>query len=311
MRKSDFSIIRRLLAVLAVVMCLFAACNNEGGNDPKETKDPSRLDEIFEIFDAFEGENYTPPSGFDARRSGTAYGTITEKTYFSTTTQANRKCNVYTPPGYDKNETYPVLYLLHGIGGTHTEWTNDGGKPNEIISNLIRSGDAKPMIVVIPNVRAMVPDTPPASSTQVHFNAFHNFINDLRDDLMPFIKENYSVSEDRDQVAIAGLSMGALESLHIGIRMPETFGYVGAFSAAPTLDTLVPPAEQTVPAQYKDKTFFMLCCGTEDTTALGPTRSYNENLKKNGVRTAYYEIPGEHVFKFWNNGLYHFVRCIF
>jgi enterochelin esterase-like enzyme len=303
----------KFLALIVAVICFFAAgCEqkpNDSDNDKDKGKGITMLDKIFKKFNTFKDENYTPPSGFDAKKSGTTYGKITEKTYFSTTTGVNRKCNVYTPPGYDENETYPVLYLLHGIGGTHKEWTDDGGKPNEIISNLINAGEAKPMIVVMPNVRAMNPDTPVSSQQdQAQINAFHNFINDLRDDLMPFIKENYPVLEGRGQTAIAGLSMGGMESLHIGCRIPEVFGYVGGFSSAPAMP--LSAAEMTIPDEYKDKTFFMLCCGTED-GLITFTKTYNTNLTNNGVKTAYYEIPGVHDFKFWNNGLYHFAQCIF
>jgi enterochelin esterase-like enzyme len=245
MQKIKF--ICRTLAALSVIMCLFAACKEEVNDTTTvEKKGPSRLDEVFAIFDTFKDENYTPPAGFDAKNNVDDYGTITEKRYFSKTTGAERRCNVYTPPGYDMTKAYPVLYLLHGIGGTHNEWKNDGGKPNEIISNLINSGEAKPMIVVMPNVRAMNPDSVPSNQTSAEaVAAFHNFINDLRDDLMPFIQDNYSVSDDRNKLAIAGLSMGAMESLHIGCRMYETFGYVGAFSAAPSMPLTA--AQMTIP----------------------------------------------------------------
>jgi predicted alpha/beta superfamily hydrolase len=141
---------------------------------------------------------------------------------------------VYTPPGYDAAETYPVLYLLHGIGGNHTEWL--GGEPNNVLSNLLALGEAPPMIAVIPNVRAMKDDGYQSDMFSAeNIAAFDNFINDLRDDLMPFIKENYSVSDKREETAIAGLSMGGREALFIGVSMPETFGYVGAFCPAPGL----------------------------------------------------------------------------
>ena len=373
MKKSDFFIICRIFAVMAVVVCvcIFAACDKEdnkeeilytvtfdadGGNNIDPIKvvrgetmgdkfpSPSRagyefsgwykgaemytadtiisndvdlkaswklivikVDGIFEIFDTFKDENYSPPSGFDTKISGAAYGTLTEKSYTSKTTGAIRKCYVYTPPGYDSKQTYPVLYLLHGIGGTHAEWLD--GKPNEILSNLINSGKAKPMIVVMPNVRAMNPDSVPSNQTSTEaVAAFHNFINDLRNDLMPYMKRNYPVSKRRDECAIAGLSMGAMESLHIGIRMPETFGYIGSFSAAPAMPLTA--AQMTLPDEWKDNTFFMLCCGTED-NLISQSQNYNKNLVDNGIRTAYYTITGGHDFNVWKNGLYYFARCIF
>jgi len=309
MRKS----VNLLVILIAAVICFtVAGCEQEPKKEEKG-KTTVNLDNIFKVFDTFKDENYTPPSNFDKENDGVTYGKLTERTYYSNTTGANRKCMVYTPPGYGGVEAgvvYPVLYLLHGIGGTHTEWTNDGGHPNEILSNLINAGKAKPMIVVMPNVRAMNPDTVPGNQTsQAAVNAFHNFINDLRDDLMPFIESYYPVSDKREKIAIAGLSMGGMESLHIGCRMYETIGYVGAFSSAPAMP--LSAAEQTVPDEYKDKTFFMFCCGLQDGTALTSHNSYLKNLTDNGVKVASYYIPGGHDWPVWNNALYFFAQCIF
>jgi len=276
-----------VLAILAsfLCVCIFTAC--------KEKEEEPNL--------------YAAPSGFDSKITGVAYGTLTEKSYSSTTTGATRKCYVYTPHGYDPNVTYPVMYLLHGIGGTHTEWL--GGNPNEILSNLINTGEAKPMIVIIPNVRAMNPDTVPSDvygTTNV--NAFNNFINDLKNDLMPFIESIYKVSNERDKCAIAGLSMGGMESLNIGISMAEVFGYIGAFSAAPGLP--LQSAQMNLPDDYKNNTFIMICCGLED-GLLSFSETYNKSLADNGVKTTYYTIHGGHDFGVWKNGLYNFAKRIF
>jgi len=89
-------------------------------------------------------KNYIPPEGFDQKHDGAGYGEMTEVEYYSNTTGNTRKCYVYTPPNYDPIKTYPLLYLLHGIGGTHSEWLS--GSPNELLSNLIASGEAPPTI---------------------------------------------------------------------------------------------------------------------------------------------------------------------
>ena len=248
------------------------------------------------------------PEEFDKKNGNTTYGNLTQVEYYSTTTQAARKCYIYTPPGYDPQKTYPVLYLLHGIGGTHSEWL--GGAPNEILSNLIASGKAPPMIVVMPNVRAMQNDSVPSYVYgQANVAAFNNFINDLRDDLMPFIKENYPVSEKREERAIAGLSMGGMEALYIGVSMPETFGYIGAFSPAPGLPLT---AEQmTLPGEYKNNTFILICCGNQD-GLLSFASSYHANLENSQIkRLFYYTIDGGHDFGVWKHGLYNFAKNIF
>jgi len=265
-------------------------------------------------------KSYQTPDGFDVKKPGAAYGELTEMEYDSKTTGAKRKCFVYTPPEYDPAVAYPVLYLLHGIGGTHTEWL--GGAPNEIISNLIAQGEAKPMIAVIPNIRASYNDCPPPEGiTPENIAACDNFINDLRDDLMPYIKAHYSVSDKRAQCAVAGLSMGGRESLFIGIKMHETFGYIGAFSPAPGLlpmehpndrhhEGQLAPEEMTFPEAYRDICILM-CNGTEEAMFNHIATAYRKALDDNGVKYEYYITPGGHDFRTWKNGLYHFVKQIF
>ncbi len=97
------------------------------------------------------------PKGFDQVRSGIATGKLDTIAYPSKTVGTTRKALVYTPPGYSKKKKYPVLYLLHGIGGDEKEWLN-GGKPQVILDNLYAEGKLEPMIVVMPNGRAMKDD---------------------------------------------------------------------------------------------------------------------------------------------------------
>ena len=310
MKSNIFNFLLILTVLVTVVcVCIFTACKDEPAKVivPPEEGEPG--DEPpggpFQ-WDNPPDEDYTVPSGFDSKKGVT--GKLTEKQYDSTTTGATRKCYVYTSPEYDPNETYPVLYLLHGIGGTHTEW-KEGGNPNEILSNLINAGKAKPMIVVMPNVRAMNPDSVPSDVYgMANVNAFNNFINDLKTDLMPFIEKEYKVSNERTGRAIAGLSMGGMESLNIGIRMPETFGFIGAFSAAPGLP--LKSEEMVFPDEYKNKTFIMICCGLQD-DLLSFSQNYNKSLVDNGVKTTYYTTKGGHDFTVWKNGLYNFARRIF
>ncbi|GHU84359.1 endo-1,4-beta-xylanase [Spirochaetia bacterium] len=267
-----------------------------------------------------------PPENFDKTIDGVAYGAITEVSYSSSTTGAARKCLVYLPPNYDAAKTYPVLYLLHGIGGIHTEWTEGTpgaeaagvGYPNEILSNLIASGEMPPAIAVFPNIRARANDEDMSDFFGPDFMAaFANFINDLRDDLMPFIKNNYPVSDKREQTAIAGLSMGGMESLFIGISMPETFGYIGAFSPAPgLLSSESAPgrfsaAQLTLPAAFKYNTLVFIINGKEDEVVGTNPLNYHEALQNNGVVHTYYTIDGGHDFGVWNTGLYNFAKRIF
>lgn len=262
--------------------------------------------------------DYQTPLGFDKRNDRAAYGALTCTKYNSKTTGTERKCYIYTPASYDPAVTYPVLYLLHGIGGIETEWL--AGAPNEILSNLIALDLLPPMMAVIPNVRAMKNDSiPPEILGEENINAFDNFICDLRDDLMPFIERNYPVSAAREGRAIAGLSMGGREALYIGLSMPDAFGYIGAFSPAPGL---LPVAalrypgqftwgQMTLPAAYRDNTFILICSGNQDDVVGDIPYEYHRALKENGVRHVFYMVDGGHDFGVWKNGLYHFARYIF
>lgn len=257
---------------------------------------------------------YTPPAGFDGYQKGALYAIPETVSYYSTTCEKERKFNLYLPVQYDESKAYPLLILLHGIGGDHNEW--NGGKPGIIIGNLVLNGEAPEMIVVTPDVKAFHKDAAPAGIyTPENFAAFDNFINDLRDDLLPFLRENYSIAEGRENTAIAGLSMGGRESLYIGLSMPETFGYVGAFAPAPgvlpyNVEKGLFAKEELKAAEGYD-TFIMIVHGLQDNVVAPWPKTYSDTLTANGTGHVYYETPGAHDFFVWKNGLYNFVKQIF
>src|ERR1043166_8505089 len=145
------------------------------------------------------------PTGFDVRRDGIDHGKLETVEYDSTTVGVKRKAQVYTPPGYTKDQKYPVLYLLHGIGGDENEWTR-GGAPDAILDNLYADKKAVPMIVVMPNGRA-AKDVTARDPIPKQSPAFAAFEKDLLTDLIPFVEKNYAVKADRESRAIAGLSI--------------------------------------------------------------------------------------------------------
>src|SRR5436305_10529672 len=155
------------------------------------------------------------PQGFDAKREGIDRGKLETIEYDSTTVGAKRKAQVYTPPGYSKDNKYPVLYLLHGIGGDENEWAR-GGAPDVILDNLYADKMAVPMIVVMPNGRASK-DVTARDPIPKQSPAFAAFEKDLLTDLIPFVEKSYSVKAERESRAIAGLSMGGGQSLNFGL----------------------------------------------------------------------------------------------
>src|SRR5688572_26864006 len=172
-----------------------------------------------------------PPEGFDRKRDGIDRGKLETVEYDSTTVGVKRKARVYTPPGYSKDKQYPVLYLLHGIGGDENEWPR-GGTPDVILDNLYADKKAVPMVVVMPNGRASK-DLTARDPIPKQSPAFAAFEKELLTDLIPFIEKTYSTKTARESRAIAGLSMGGGQSLNFGLGNLDTFAWVGGFSSAP------------------------------------------------------------------------------
>lgn len=259
--------------------------------------------------------DYAPPSDYTTKKSDVTYGKREQIVYPSKTTGNDRKAYVVLPPNYDESKQYPVVYLLHGIGGDHSEWFQ--GKPTEILGNLIAAGEADEMIMVFPNIRARYNDGAAYELTPEAFKAFDNFINDLRDDLMPYIEANYPVKTGRENTAVCGLSMGGRESLYIGLTMYEQIGYIGAFEPAIGVlpyereDGLFTTETMTLPDEYKNNTFLMIVKGQSDGTVGEWPLTYHKTLENSGVPHTYYDMPGGHDFTVWNNGLYNFAKRIF
>ena len=250
-----------------------------------------------------------PLPGFDQLHTDIAHGNIDSISYFSQTVDTIRKAMVYTPPGYTKNKKYPVLYLLHGIGGDEKEWLN-GGSPQNILDNLYSEGKVTPMIIVMPNGRAMKDDRATGNiMAPDKVAAFATFEKDLLNDLIPFIERTYPVLKDKDNRAIAGLSMGGGQSLNFGLGHLDKFAWVGGFSSAPNTkvpELLVPDPE----AAKKQLKLLWLSCGASD-GLLSFSKRTHEYLEAKGVPHVYYIEPGVHDFKVWKDGLYMFAQLIF
>jgi enterochelin esterase-like enzyme len=250
-----------------------------------------------------------PPADFDKKRDGIDRGKLEKVEYDSTTVGVKRKAQVYTPPRYTKDNKYPVLYLLHGIGGDENEWPR-GGAPDVILDNLYADKKAAPMIVVMPNGRARPDDRVPKGDFKGQFAAFETFEKDLLKDLIPFIEKNYSVKADRESRALAGLSMGGGQSLNFGLGNLDTFAWVGGFSSAPNTR---PPADLIKDHADAAKKLRLLyvACGDKD-RLLPISQSVHNMLDEKKVPHVYRVIPGgAHDFRVWKSDLYHFAQLIF
>lgn len=248
-----------------------------------------------------------PPAGFDKKRADIPHGKLEMIEYESKSVGTTRKMNVYTPPGYSKDKKYPVLYLLHGIGGDETEWQRFA-TPDVLLDNLIADGKAVPMIIVMPNGRAQKNDRA-EGNVFAGGPAFAAFEQDLLKDVIPAIESRYSVQADREHRALAGLSMGGGQSLNFGLSHLDTFAWVGGFSSAPNTR----PAKELLPdpaAANQKLKLLWLSCGNKD-GLIRISQGVHAYLKENNVPHIWHVDGNGHDATHWKNNLWLFSQRIF
>lgn len=248
-----------------------------------------------------------PPASIVERREGIAHGKLEMIQYESKTVGTTRKMNVYTPPGYSAEKQYPVLYLLHGIGGDESEWQRFANT-DMMLDNLIADGKAVPMIVVMPNGRAQKNDRA-EGNVMASAPAFAVFEKDLLDDVIPTIESRYRVYANREHRAIAGLSMGGGQSLNFGLSHLDRFAWVGGFSSAPNTK---PPKELIPdPLEPKDRLRILwLSSGNKD-GLIRISQRLQRYLKENDVPHVWNVDSHGHDATHWRNNLYHLVQRLF
>lgn len=244
-----------------------------------------------------------PPAGWDTRRDSIPHGKLEMIAYDSKTVGTRRKLNVYTPPGYSAAHKYPVLYLLHGIGGDETEWARYA-RPEVLLDNLIADGKAVPMIIVMPNGRAQKDDRP-VGDIFAHRPAFKVFERDLLDDIIPTIESRYRVAADREHRALAGLSMGGGQTMNFGFAHLDLFAWLGAFSAAP--NTRKSADLLSDPTAAKQLKLLWLSCGKRD-GLIHITQDLHACLQSKGVPHVYHITDHAHDAPEWRQALYWFVQ---
>jgi enterochelin esterase-like enzyme len=248
-----------------------------------------------------------PPADFNVVRDNVPHGKLVMIEYDSKSVGTRRKMNVYTPPAYSADQRYPVLYLLHGIGGDETEWER-ACKPNVILDNLIADGKAVPMIIVMPNGRAQKNDGA-EGDVFASAPAFERFEDDLLEDVIPTVESRYSVKADREHRALAGLSMGGGQSLNFGLTNLDTFAWVGGFSSAPNTK---PPAELVPdPAAVRAKLKLLwLSCGKQD-RLIRVSQGVHAYLKEHEVSHVWHVDSHAHDPTHWSKNLHLFAQRIF
>ena len=266
-----------------------------------------------------------------------AKGAIARHRFHSTIANDDRDFFVYTPPGYDprRARAYPVLYLLHGLGDDAERWMTGGGGAHNILDNLLAQGKTVPMVVV--TTLGYGTSAGPSGNAG---DIVTGYAKILLTEVMPQVQRSYHVSTNREQRAIAGLSMGGAEALYTGLNNLDKFAWLGSFSGAFVMwpRGATPPAAPAEPGAAPggrgrgaslDPSVFdtnfpgldakanarirhmVIACGTAD-GLLGVNRQFKAWLKTKNVRFTDVEVPDVgHVWPLWRQNLSDFVQTVF
>ena len=250
------------------------------------------------------------------------HGTVARRWYNSPGNEMTRRLTIYTPSGYEEGKTkYPVLYLLHGMGGDEEAWIALG-RTSQILDNLIAQGKAEPMIVVMPNgnvAQQAAPGESPKGLYKPTFQLPHTMDGKYEEtfmDIINFVESNYRVQKDKAHRAIAGLSMGGYHSLHISRYYPNTFDYVGLFSAAILPDQkfeskVYNDIDGTLKKQVENG-YKLYWIGIGKTDFLYQSSiDFRAKLDSIGMKYTYVESEGGHIWKNWRDYLVDFVPLLF
>lgn len=248
------------------------------------------------------------------------HGQVREHIYFSKTNNSMRRCFIYTPPGYDQDlqKRYPVLYLQHGGGEDETGWSRQG-HANLIMDNLIAEGKAHPFIIVMENGTWRMPEQarPPQGERPAGpwppEGWANGFMNTLLNDVIPMIDATYRTIADPQHRAMAGLSMGGMQTRVITLAHPEMFSYVGMFSGG---SISVEDVDKSPAFKEKVKLVFISYGSRElENPRRGPWGDPAENtqkLKEAGMNTHFYvSLKTAHEWQSWRRGLYQFAPLLF
>ncbi len=242
-------------------------------------------------------------------------GVLHRHCYRSTIIGLDRPFVVYTPPGYDPtgNVKYPALYLLHGYSDAEDAWASVG-RANVILDNLIAQDKAKPMVIVMPlgygNEAVIANGWAGLRDMRIWHDSNEKFRDALLAELIPLVENAHRVSTDRDDRAIAGLSMGGTQSLLTGLNALDRFGWIGAFSSgglSEDFDRQYPAVDESLNTRLH---LFWISCGRDDGLT-GANQRLVDWLRSKGVQPKWIQTPGGHSFTVWRRNLIEFASLLF
>jgi len=250
------------------------------------------------------------------------HGSVSKVWYKSDVAGINRRLTVYTPAGYETSKTkYPVLYVLHGIGGDEDAWVTQG-RATQILDNLIAEGKAKPMIVVFTNGNISQEAAPLENSTGYNVptmslpKTMEGTFETAFPEIVKFIDGRYRTIAKKTSRAICGLSMGGFHSLYISLNNPDMFDYVGLFSAAvgvtdPSISPIYQDLDSKLAVQFgKKPALYFIAIGNSDFLYQSNV-DYRKRLDDAGYPYEYVETDGGHIWRNWRKYLDIYVQKIF
>lgn len=308
---------RTLILCTLALPLLLISCKEKKSDFPFETNPISQAIKLETQTITKEQRDVIPENYRVTVKDGGTIQQITYKSkkYYGDKSTNEKKANVYLPAGYDANDNskkYKVLYLMHGIGGDENEWgmKDDQSLVKKMMDNLTVEGDIDPFIIVTPNGRSGSDPDPNKA-----YMAFYQFGQELRNDLIPYMDSHYNTLTDREGRAMAGLSMGGMQTINIGIcECLDLISYFGAFSAAPTSYEAAKVANTLNAKPEFQINFFYNICGTEDSIAYNSHAAAAKLLPRltdklvEGENFRWQEQSGGHDFGIWNLGFYNFAK---
>ena len=242
------------------------------------------------------------PAGFDAKREGIEHGKMETIDYESKVSGGMRKMVVYTPPGYNAANKYPVFYLLHGGGDNETGWQQKGAA-DIILDNLYADKKIVPMIVVMPNGFP----TKGGDKAAKGKGGGSLFEDDLLKDIIPYVESHYSMLTSSNERALAGLSMGAGQTLNVGLKHLDKFSWLGAFSGGGGKAANLISDEAAV----KKLRLFWISSGDKDQLAFKGSESLHNTLAAKNIPHVWHIDSGGHTWPVWKNDLYLIAQMLF
>ena len=312
-----------LTAAVITFALIPSACGSpqSSGSAVRQTSAASTSDSA-KAFDPYSTENrYDIPDNMFEKRDGVDYGTVQKDvTYYSKTAGDNKQFNILLPAGYDESNSYPVMYVFHGFGGSHSDQIDTDSYLTLLYGNMLHDGLTVPQIIVnVDMYTDKAADKERKSEEQLRYT-YDKAVDDVANDLMPFVENNYAVKTGRQNTAVAGMSEGGAKSLCTGFKWLDKFGYIASFAPDTNVIAIgenyrdsfwtVPYFKDGFPKPGKDNTpyYLYMTVGSKDPWNIEGTLFYRDELNKMGVKNQTDYVEGyEHNYKFWRQCFYNFL----